>query len=189
MDNKKFFEILEENPVISSIKSNQGLKEVLNNPCEVVFVLYGNLFTIYEIISKLKQANKIVFLNIDLVEGFSSKEIVVEYIKTNTNIDGILSSKATLLKTAKNLGLLTIHRLFVIDSFSFNNIQKQINISKPTCIELLPGCVPRVIQWTLETIDIPLIAGGLVCEKDDVIAALNAGAIAISTTNQDVWNM
>ena len=34
-----------------------------------------------------------------------------------------------------------------------------------------------------------MIAGGLITEKEDVIAALSAGAIAVSSTNQDVWNL
>ena len=36
---------------------------------------------------------------------------------------------------------------------------------------------------------VPIIAGGLISEKEDVINALDAGAIAISSTNQQVWNM
>ncbi len=34
-----------------------------------------------------------------------------------------------------------------------------------------------------------MIAGGLITEKEDVIAALSVGAIAVSSTNQDVWKL
>ena len=36
---------------------------------------------------------------------------------------------------------------------------------------------------------VPIIAGGLISDKEDVMAALKAGAIAISSTNESVWEM
>jgi len=36
---------------------------------------------------------------------------------------------------------------------------------------------------------VPIIAGGLISEKEDVVAALSAGAISVSTTNVNVWKM
>ena len=38
-------------------------------------------------------------------------------------------------------------------------------------------------------LNVPVIAGGLIADKEDVIQALDAGAVAISTTNESVWNM
>lgn len=186
---KKFFNELDENPIICSIKNESDLDIVIKNNCKIIFVLYGNIVNINSIVNKLHEHNKIVFVNVDLIEGFSSKEIVLEYLKKYTNINGIISAKASLIKSANAFGFLTIHRMFIIDSFSFSNIQKQINISKPTCIEVLPGCMPKVLSWIQAKTSIPLIASGLVCEKDDVVAALGAGCVAISSTNHNVWNM
>ena len=49
--------------------------------------------------------------------------------------------------------------------------------------------MPRIIQKFSQKTHVPIIAGGLISEKEDVINALDAGAIAISSTNQQVWNM
>ena len=49
--------------------------------------------------------------------------------------------------------------------------------------------MPRVISWVVADIDVPLIAGGLVCDRDDVFAALKAGAAAIASSNREVWKM
>lgn len=187
--NDSFNGILQDNPIIAGIKDDVGLDAVLKSDCKVVFILYGSILDIGEIVQKIKDNGKIAFINVDLLDGFSSKEIVVKYLKNHTKADGILSSKASMIKAAKAQGFMTIHRFFLIDSFSFHNLEKQIEISKPDCIEILPGCAPKVITWVMEKIDIPLIAGGLVCEKDDVVAALKAGASAISSTNMDVWSM
>lgn len=184
-----FLGILQDNPIIAGIKDSTGLEAVLESDCKIVFILYGSILDIGEIVRKIKNSGKMAFINVDLLDGFSSKEIVVKYLKQHTQADGILSSKASMIKAAKAQGFFTIHRFFLIDSFSFHNLDKQIEISRPDCIEILPGCVPKVITWVMEKIDIPLIAGGLVCEKDDVVAALRAGASAISSTNMEVWSM
>jgi glycerol uptake operon antiterminator len=94
-----------------------------------------------------------------------------------------------MVKYAKSLGLFAIHRIFLVDSFSYNNLPKQVKLSGADAIEILPGCMPRVISWVREDTDIPLIAGGLVCDKQDVISALGAGAIAIASSNRQVWKM
>jgi len=187
--NKILNEILGDNPIVAGIKNDVDLKLVLTSNCKVVFILYGNILNIGQITQKLKDGGKIVFIDVDLIDGFSNKEIVIEYMKKYIKADGILSSKASMLKVAKSHGFLTIHRLFIIDSFSFHNIEKQIKMSQPDCIEILPGGMPKVISWVIEMVDLPVIAGGLVCDKEDVVAALKAGATAISSTNTEVWSM
>ena len=59
----------------------------------------------------------------------------------------------------------------------------------PDVIEILPGLMPKVIRRICQTVRRPVIAGGLISEKEDIMAALKAGAAAISTTNQQVWFM
>lgn len=184
---ERFLAMIRENPSIPGIKDDDDFRQVLQLPSKVVFVLYGNVMTIPSMIAKLKAAGKFVLVNVDLIEGFSSKDVVVKYFKEHTQADGILSSKATMIKAAKAVGLFTIHRFFVIDSFSYHNLSKQVELSKPDCIEIMPGCMPKVISWVLKDIRIPLIAGGLVCDQEDAEAALKAGAKAISSTNKNVW--
>ena len=83
----------------------------------------------------------------------------------------------------------TILRFFIIDSMAFENISKQCHLVKADFIEILPGVMPKIIKKICKMGNIPVIAGGLVMDKEDVMAALSAGAISVSTTNQDVWLM
>ena len=182
-------EILRENPVIASVKDEAGVRSALRSECKIVFLLYGSVLNISSIVQVLKKHGKMVFVDVDLLDGFASKEIVVTYLKLHTTADGVLSSKAFMVKAAKEQRLLAIHRLFLIDSMSYQNARKQIKISKADCVEILPGCMPRVISWLLEEVTVPLIAGGLVCDKDDVVAALKAGATAVASSNEGVWAM
>ncbi|WP_000652288.1 glycerol-3-phosphate responsive antiterminator, partial [Bacillus cereus] len=79
--------------------------------------------------------------------------------------------------------------LFIVDSISFHNIDKQVAQSNPDCIEILPGCMPKVLGWVTEKIRQPLIAGGLVCDEEDALNAMKAGVAALSTTNTTVWKL
>ena len=47
--------------------------------------------------------------------------------------------------------------------------------------------MPRILKEIRGYTDIPLIAGGLISDKKDVMAALSAGADGISTTNEGLW--
>lgn len=80
-----------------------------------------------------------------------------------------------------------VHRFFVLDSRSLENIRRQSAASKPDCIEILPGIMPKVIKRIVQHQHIPVIAGGLIDDKEDIMTALKAGATAISTTRQELW--
>ena len=90
---------------------------------------------------------------------------------------------------AKELGMYTSLRYFLLDSMAFENIRQQQHIVRPDFIEVLPGVMPRVIKRICSSIKTPIIAGGLITDKEDVMAALSAGAIAVSSTNHQVWKM
>jgi len=180
--------ILEDHPIIPAIKDDRGLEAVLASDSKIVFVLYGNVVNISDMANEISKSGKMVFINVDLLEGFTNKDIVIDYIKKYTQAEGILSSKASMLKAAKAKGFFTIHRLFVIDSFSFNNLPRQIEISRPDYLEILPGW-PKLISWVMEKTDIPIISGGLICCKEDIVAALKAGATAVCSTNPEVWSI
>jgi len=182
----KIDDVFRLNSIIPAIVDDNALSMVLKIDCKVVFILYGNILNISSIIDRVKKENKIVFVNVDLIDGFSSRDVVVKYLKEMTNVDGILSSKVAMIKEAKKLGLMSILRVFLIDSFAYKNIQKQIDISKPDCIQVMPGW-PRLISWCVKKYNYNIIAGGLLCYKEDVVTAINAGAIAISTTNKTLW--
>ena len=48
--------LLEENPIIIAIKDEEGLARCLQNPKPVVFVLYGSVVSIPDIVRRLKEA-------------------------------------------------------------------------------------------------------------------------------------
>ena len=191
--NQEFYEAVEANPVIAAVKNDAGLQAAVEmEEIQVIFVLYGDVCTIPEILERIKAAGKKAMVHIDLIAGLSAKEISVEFIARQTRADGIITTKPALVRRAKELGIFAVLRFFVIDSLALKNIENlemQCGTSRPDFIEVLPGGMPKVLGRIAKVSRIPMIAGGLITEKEDVIAALSAGAIAVSSTNQDVWNL
>ena len=60
---------------------------------------------------------------------------------------------------------------------------------KPDFIEVLPGAMPEVLRRLCDEVRIPVIAGGLLTDRTSVMSALDAGAIAVSSTNHKVWEL
>lgn len=188
---KKILEQFESYPVIAAIKDEAGLRKCLESEIQIVFVLYGDICNIGEIVDRLKKGGKTVIIHLDLISGLGNKEIVVEYIQKTTRADGIISTKPALIKHAKELNFFSIMRFFMLDSKTYSNIKKQIENVKPDMIEIIPGVMPKVIARLCELIEdkVPVIAGGMITDKEDAMSALKAGAIAISTTKENVWFM
>lgn len=184
---KEFKEALLDSPVIVAVKDDTGLQKCLECDSRVIFILYGDICSIPDIVSTVKAAGKIAMVHIDLIAGLSSKEIAVDFIQKYTKADGIITTKPALIKHAKEVGLYTILRLFVLDSMAYENIDRQVKAAHPDVIEVLPALMPKIVAKICKLSPIPVIAGGLVSEKEDVMSLLQAGVISISSTNQNVW--
>ena len=182
-------ELLEESPIIAAVKDKEGLKNSLKSDCRVVFVLFGTICDIKETVAEIKKCGKIAIVHVDMISGLAAKEIAVDFIKNNTNADGVISTKPQILKRAKELGLITVQRTFVVDSIALSTLKKQLQLFKPDAVEILPGIMPRILKVVRGYSKIPLIAGGLLSDKRDCMEALEAGADGISTTTQALWEV
>lgn len=187
MKMKDLADILAENPIIPAVKSYKELDICLKSAADIVFVLFGKVTDIDKIAKKIYDSGKIAIIHIDLIEGLSSKEVSIDFIKAYTNAAGIISTKAGLIKYAKNQGLLAVQRFFILDSLSFENAKKQAPVTAADAVEILPGVMPKVIRELSAMSPKPVIAGGLIASKEDVMSAINAGASAVSTTDINVW--
>ena len=184
---KEFLEALRDSPVIAAVKNPEGLQNCLTSDCSIAFVLYGDMLNIAGIVAQLKEAGKLAFVHIDLVDGLTSQDVVVDFIAKNTCADGIISTKHSLVRHAKGCGLLTVQRFFVLDSMALFNIGRQLATAEADAVEILPGVMPKVIRKISGSTDKPIIAGGLISDKEDVINALAAGAVSVSSTQRAIW--
>ncbi len=189
MHGYELLNILNNSPIVAAIKNSEGLENCLSSDCSVVFILYGDVIGISSMVARIKAAGKLAMVHVDLIDGLAARDVAIDFIAKNTNADGIISTKPNLIRRAHTCGLLTVQRFFVLDSLSLASIEKQIPLDSADVIEVLPGVMPKIIKHLYRTTGKQIIAGGLISDKEDIVAALDAGAIAISSTNTDVWFM
>ena len=182
-------ELLADSPVIAAVKDDEGLQRAIESDCQVIFLLYGNIITIGGLVQKIHEAGKVGIVHADLVEGLSNRDIAIDGLVQLSHPDGIISTRSGLIRRAQALDLLTIQRGFLIDSMSMRSLLAQAETNRPDFIEILPGIIPSIIQEIVEKTSVPVIAGGLIRNKQDVLQALRAGVTAVSTTAPDVWDM
>ncbi|MEG0155210.1 MAG: glycerol-3-phosphate responsive antiterminator [Lachnospiraceae bacterium] len=182
-----FMESTERSPIIAGIKNDEWLQACKESDCEIVYILYGDVCTIADIVDEVKQAGKLAVVHVDLITGLSTKDVSVDFIKKYTKADGIISTKPYLIKRGNDLGLFTVQRFFMIDAITYANVKKHVKENNPDIVEIMPAGLTKMIRYVLEQVDKPVVASGLVLDKEDVMGALKAGAIAVSTTNQEIW--
>lgn len=186
---KLLLEQLQINPIVAAAGNEEELTLALESDCRVVFLLMGNLLDIGELTRRVHESGKLCVIHLDLIEGYSNKEIAVDAVRRETQAEGIISTRGALIKRAKQLGMAAIQRGFMLDSRSLASFEQQIQQSKPDFVEILPGLLPKVIAILKSRVDIPIIAGGFIHEKEDVIAALSAGALAVSASSPRIWSL
>ncbi|ADQ04311.1 glycerol-3-phosphate responsive antiterminator, GlpP [Caldicellulosiruptor owensensis OL] len=177
-----------QNPIIPAIRDKAILEYAINSECKIIFLLHSSILTIKDEINMIKQKNKIVFVHIDLIEGVGKDEKGIEFV-INCGADGIISTRQNLINHAASLSVPCVQRIFLIDSQSITSGLKIIENSKPTLIEVLPGVIPKAIQRLAISTTVPIIAGGMIETKEEIIHALSSGAVAISTSKPELFSI
>ena len=85
--------------------------------------------------------------------------------------------------------MIGIWRTFLVDSIALNNTKKQLAAVSPDALEVLPGIMPKIVREIRSCTRVPIIAGGLLSDRADVLEALNAGAWAVSATREELWRL
>ena len=173
-------------PIIAAIRDDRW-EAALSSPAEVLFYLECNLMTVQQRILQAHNAGKSIFIHIDLSEGIGKDRTGLAYL-AKCGADGIISTKSQLIRTAKDLGLLTVQRFFALDSQGMGSVLEMLKSTHPHFMEIMPGVIPKAIQ-RLAKENTPVIAGGLIETKAEITAALRSGATAISTGSPELWKL
>ena len=184
MNKKELYNCLEASPIVASVH-DVSFESVLKSPAEVIFLLGGNILTIENRIAAAHIVGKRIFIHIDLTDGIGKDRSGVQYL-ASIGADGILSTKAILIRIAKECGLLTVQRFFAYDTQGVESINEILTNSSPDIIEIMPGVIGKIIEKFSKN-EVPLIAGGLIETKQEVTTALSLGALAVSTGVEDLW--
>lgn len=178
--------MLMSNKIIAAVRNHEELIKAAQSDVKIVFDLAPDLLTVQERADLLHKAGKKFFIHIDLAEGIGKDKSGIVYAK-NAGVDGIISTRSAMIKTAREEGLFTVQRFFIVDSHSINTTVESLKSSKAQMIEIMPGIVTKVIKELKKTVDVPIIAGGLIETEEEAIEAISCGASAVSTGKENMW--
>ena len=154
---------------------------------ESIIILDIHLSQLRKIGELAKAYQKKLFIHIELIQGLQADKSGVEFACSECNPHGILSTKPAVIQAAKQRGVITIQRVFLLDSHSFKKSCALLAKSNPDYIELLPGISSKLIKKFKEAMRIPVLAGGFIETIQEVNEAIDAGAEAITTSRKELW--
>ena len=175
---------LECNPVIAAV-TDEKWQQALESPAQVIFYLSANLLSVEEKVRQAHEAGKYVMVHLDLAEGIGRDRSGIRFL-ARCGVDGIISTRAQLIRLAKEQNLITVQRFFALDSKGMESIEEMLRSTNPHLMEIMPGVIGKAIRRFRKS-GIAVIAGGLIETKQEVTDALGAGATAVSTGQQTLW--
>ena len=181
-----FLQALERNPVVPAVRGpDSALEAALAGDHPAVFVLGGDIFKVLGRISSESRRPR-VYVNVDLVGGIAADASGLRFL--SHHIEGIISTHRHVIELCKASGLITIQRLFAIDSGAVERGLKLIRRAEPRFVEILPALAYlEIADRYSEVLDLPVLAGGLLESPEDISEILQAGAVGVSTSHQGLW--
>jgi len=177
-----------EHPVIASIRNDTDFKYALNSKVAALFILHGDIFNLPRIMKECKEHNKLVFLHMDLIRGIGRDKEGIIYLARKELCNGIVTTKSNLINIAKKEGLIAVQRLFLLDSAALKTGEQLLKNNQPDAVEILPGiAAPYFIEHIYKKLLCPVIAGGLISDKDEIEKLLQKGVLAVSTSRKELW--
>lgn len=172
---------------IAAVQRSEDLEHAIESGVDVVFLLTGSIFDVKELVDRVKQAGKHVFIHMEFIEGVAADRSGVAYVAQHVKPTGIISTKTNMIRFAKEQGLMAIQRIFLIDRSAVVRGIKSVESSGPDAIEVMPGIMPRIIREMTDMTPLPIIAGGLVGSREEIDESLRAGALAVSVGSIKLW--
>lgn len=175
--------------VLPAISSMKDFEKFLKSSYEFCIVIDFHIGQLNAISAMAERARKNIIVHVDLTKGLSKDEYAAIYLCQNIKPAGLISTHSSVIQVAKKKNKIAIQRIFLIDGQSLEKSYRLIENSKPDYVEVLPGIMPRMISKMKEKVKIPIITGGLITTAEDIDAAIKAGAIAVTTSNRELWKI
>lgn len=173
--------------ILPAVKKIKDFETLLDSDTDYIILLESRLGLLRKLVKVGQKAGKKVFVHVDLIQGLKADEYGMEYLGQEVKPDGVISTRAHVIQQAKKFNLLSVQRLFLIDSQAIEHNVKIIQKAAPDYVEVLPGVLPGMIKEIKARVGVPVIAGGLIRTDEDIEQALASGASAVSTSRSDLW--
>ena len=172
--------------IIAAVRTNEEFENALNSKVGIIFHLSPDLHNLSELAQSAHNTGKKIFIHLDLATGIGKDKSGILCVK-NAGIDGVISTRVNIIKAARECGVFTVQRFFIVDSQSVATTVESVKASKADMIEIMPGVLTKAIGKLRQLVNVPIIAGGLIETVDEVNEVIKSGATAVSAGKKELW--
>jgi glycerol uptake operon antiterminator len=177
---------IEQQIVIPAARTIKDFESLLATSIEYIVVLDVHIGQLIHLSKMGRQHEKKLLVHADLVQGLKPDEAGAQFLCQWIQPTGLISTHASVMVTAKKHGIISIQRIFLLDSHALATSVRVIKHCDPDYVEILPGVVPKLVREVASQTKRKVIAGGFIETMDEVTEVLAAGASAVSTSSLEV---
>jgi glycerol uptake operon antiterminator len=175
-------------PVAAVIRRAEDLPRALASQAPAVFFLRAPAFHLGPLVWAVQARGKMAFVHIDLIAGLGKDRAGVAFLAREIGVNGIITSHSALVAAAKADRVIAVQRLLLYDDLGLPHALTALERAQPDIVEVLPAVIfPSVVDQIRARLPVPIIVGGFVTNRDQQRAALERGALAISTSTANLW--
>lgn len=184
-----FKQRLEKSKIIAAIKHPKSIERAIKykHNLAAVILMTGNILTVKDYVKVLHREGLPVILHIEKIGGLHVDHYGIDFVAEYVKPFAIVTTKSNVINRAKAKGIFVIQRIFLIDTEVYDNLIESVDHFMPDIIEIMPCRVPDFIEKLSRVSPIPIITGGLLSTVEHGETALKHGAIAVTTSNSDLW--
>ncbi len=173
---------------MAAVYGTQHLPAFLASAAEVGIVANVELRELQALSTRVRDAGKFLMLNVDTCEGLAQDKAAIDYLVA-LGVPSLVSTRVATLLRASRAGMITMQKVFVTDRTTWPRSLKALEQSEPNLVQLMPAPMLTQLKPADRAVLPPIVASGFVCNTDDARAALAGGAVALSTSEQAMWNL
>jgi len=173
--------------VIPAARSVKEFEYLLTTHYQYIILLDTHVAQLQALKRMAQKQGKQILLHADMIQGLKHDEAATQFLCQMIQPAGIISTHSTVISIAKKHKLISIQRVFLLDSHSLETSYRIMGSSDPDFIEVLPGMMPGLIREIAQEAKRPILAGGFIRTPEDVKLILSMGATAITTSSRAIW--
>jgi glycerol uptake operon antiterminator len=180
--------LLQETHIIPAVRIPELVTRGACAPGKIVYFLFANPEHIGEMVEVVAASGKVPMVNVDLAAGFSRDEAAISYL-AHHQVQGIISTHIEPLRAAREFGLFTIKRTFLLDSAALESALHSLEQFLPDALEVMPGiAAPRILPKLRQLYpQLPVVAGGLITTLREIEDLLQQGVKSVSVSDSRLW--
>lgn len=173
--------------VLPAARTIKQFEQLLKSDFRYIVLLEVHISHLKAFRNEANKHHKKIIIHADLIQGLKTDNYAADFLCNDIKPAGIISTRANMIQKAKARGIIAIQRMFLLDTIALEKSYSLIEMAEPDYIEMLPGVIPELIGEVYERTGIPIINGGLIRTKKHIDNAIDAGAIAVTTSDKELW--